>query len=81
MKTKAEILASLQGGLIASCQVKKDDPQYIEGLIPALAKGAIWGGAVGLRIDQPETSKRSELLRICLLLVYGKYIAKIQKSL
>ncbi len=51
---KKEILDSLKNGLVVSCQVKKNDPQYIEGIIPALAKGAIWGGAVGLRINEPE---------------------------
>lgn len=57
MKTKNEILTSLAGGLIVSCQILKEDPQYIEGIIPALAKGAIWGGAVGLRINEPENIK------------------------
>jgi N-acylglucosamine-6-phosphate 2-epimerase len=57
MKNKNDILTSLKNGLIVSCQVKKDDPQYIDGIIPALAKGAIWGGAVGLRINEPQNIK------------------------
>ncbi len=54
MSKKQAIINQLKHGLIVSCQVKKDDPQYIEGIIPALAKGALWGGAVGLRINEPE---------------------------
>lgn len=48
------IIEGLKDGLIVSCQVKKSDPQYMDGCIEALAKAAIWGGAVGLRIEGEE---------------------------
>lgn len=54
MMTKQEILSSLRNGLIVSCQVKKEDPQYQDHCIEALAKAAIWGGADGLRINEPQ---------------------------
>ncbi|MEA5026124.1 MAG: putative N-acetylmannosamine-6-phosphate 2-epimerase [Erysipelotrichaceae bacterium] len=51
---KTNRLLALKGGLIVSCQVKKDDPQYQDGCITALAKAALWGGACALRINEPE---------------------------
>ncbi len=52
-----EILKQLEGGLIVSCQAKKDDPIYLPGIIEKMAESAIWGGAAGLRLDKPENIK------------------------
>ncbi|SDZ65750.1 N-acylglucosamine-6-phosphate 2-epimerase [Evansella caseinilytica] len=45
----------LKGGLIVSCQAKKEDPIFLPGIISAFAESAIWGGAVGLRLNTPES--------------------------
>jgi N-acylglucosamine-6-phosphate 2-epimerase len=54
---KKALLDSLQGGLIVSCQISPDDPIYIEGcaeaFVAAMAKGAQWAGAVGIRANTP----------------------------
>jgi N-acylglucosamine-6-phosphate 2-epimerase len=54
MKERAKIIESLRGGLIVSCQLHKTDPEYVDGIIPGLAKAAVWGGACAVRIDDPE---------------------------
>lgn len=51
---KREILDSLGGGLIVSCQVQKDDPIYTDEIVVKLAQAAQWGGAVGIRANSPE---------------------------
>lgn len=52
-RSKKEILDALAGGLIVSCQVKTDDPLYSDGVVARLAQCAIWGGAKGLRLNEP----------------------------
>lgn len=54
MLTNQQILNNIKDGLIVSCQVKKDDPQYLDGCVVALAKAAVWGQANGLRINEPQ---------------------------
>lgn len=49
-----QLLDSIKDGLIVSCQAKKDDPIYLPGIIEKMAEAAIWGGAVGLRLNEPE---------------------------
>lgn len=51
---KKELLASLEGGLIVSCQVQPDDPVYSIDFVVKMAKAARWGGAAGLRANDPE---------------------------
>ncbi|MFC5466388.1 N-acetylmannosamine-6-phosphate 2-epimerase [Lederbergia graminis] len=51
---KQELLESIKGGLIVSCQARKQDPIYMPGIVVKMAESAIWGGAVGLRINTPE---------------------------
>ncbi len=58
MKNKLEILESLKGGLVISCQMEKHAPCYSEDMIVLMAKAAIWGGAVGLRINGIENIKK-----------------------
>lgn len=56
------MIEQIKEGLIVSCQAKKDDPLYLPGIIEKMAQSAIWGGAVGLRIDQPENIKKVRAL-------------------
>lgn len=51
---KKEILNSLKGGLIVSCQVQHDDPCYSEDFVLKMAQSAKWAGAVGIRANSPE---------------------------
>lgn len=53
-QSKKEILDSLKGGLIVSCQVQHDDPVYSMDFVVNMAKAAQWGGAVGLRANSPD---------------------------
>ena len=48
---KREILESLKGGLIVSCQVQHDDPIYSEEMPVKMAEAAQWAGAVGIRAN------------------------------
>lgn len=54
MKTKQELIDSLKGGLIVSCQVQPDEPVFSEEFVVKMALAAKWGGAVGLRANDPE---------------------------
>ena len=51
---KLELLESMKGGLIVSCQTQKDEPIYTEDMVVKMAECAKWAGAVGLRINSPE---------------------------
>lgn len=53
-RTKEEIIDSLKGGLIVSCQVQHDDPVYSLDFVVKMAKAAQWGGAVGIRANSPD---------------------------
>lgn len=49
-----EVLESLKGGLVVSCQAKGGHPLREAGAVPALALCAEAGGAVGIRADSPQ---------------------------
>ena len=53
-KRKKEIIESMCGGLIVSCQVQKDDPIYTDDIVVKMAEAAKWAGAVGIRANSPE---------------------------
>ena len=60
MKTnKKELLDSFKGGLIVSCQVQHDDPTFSVDFVVKMAKAAQWGGAVGIRANDPEQIKEA----------------------
>ncbi|MEG0750574.1 MAG: N-acetylmannosamine-6-phosphate 2-epimerase [Oscillospiraceae bacterium] len=50
---KKQLLESLQGGLIVSCQVQRDDPIYSDDIFVKMAQAAEWAGAVGIRANTP----------------------------
>ena len=54
---KKQILESLKGGLIVSCQVQHDDPIYTDNRVVKMAEAARWAGAVGIRANSPEQIK------------------------
>ncbi|EOI57177.1 hypothetical protein RV02_GL001125 [Enterococcus gilvus] len=51
---KSEVLASIKGGLVVSCQARKGWPMYGEDIMAAFAKAAEQGGAVAIRATEPE---------------------------
>ena len=51
---KRELLESLKGGLIVSCQVQHDDPIYTDNIVVKMAEAAEWAGAVGIRANMPD---------------------------
>lgn len=55
--SKKELLQSMKGGLIVSCQVQHDDPVYSEDFVLKMAQAAQWAGAVGIRANSPEQIK------------------------
>lgn len=55
---KKQLLESLQGGLIVSCQVQHDDPIYTDDMALKMAQGAQWAGAVAIRANSPEQIKQ-----------------------
>ncbi len=57
-KTKRDILESMKGGLIVSCQVQHDDPIYSDDMVVKMAQASIWAGAVGIRANSPEQIKQ-----------------------
>ena len=72
---KKQILESLKGGLIVSCQVQHDDPIYTDNMVVKMAEAARWAGAVGIRANSPEQIKAikeavPELPMICLWKVW-----------
>lgn len=54
---KKQILESLKGGLVVSCQVQHDDPIYTDNMVVKMAEAARWAGAVGIRANSPEQIK------------------------
>ena len=54
---KEELLKTLQGGLIVSCQVQPDDPVFSMDFVLKMAQAAKWAGAVGIRANSPDQIK------------------------
>lgn len=50
---KRELIEKFKGGLIVSCQVQHDDPTFSVDFVVKMAKAAKWGGAVGIRANDP----------------------------
>ena len=56
-RDKKELLDSMRGGLIVSCQVQPDDPVYSMDFVLKMAKSAEWAGAKGIRANSPDQIK------------------------
>lgn len=56
-RNKKELLDSMRGGLIVSCQVQPDDPVYSMDFVLKMAKSAEWAGAKGIRANSPDQIK------------------------
>ncbi|MBP3853076.1 MAG: N-acetylmannosamine-6-phosphate 2-epimerase [Erysipelotrichaceae bacterium] len=54
---KRELLESMKGGLIVSCQTQPDDPIYTPDMHVKMAQAAQWAGAVGIRANSPRQIK------------------------
>ena len=73
--TKQEIIESLKGGLIVSCQTEPKDCIHEDGrTVVTMAKAAKWGGAVAIRSNSPEQVKLFMKLLIYLLLGSIRFI-------
>ena len=53
MEQSLELLESIKSGLIVSCQAPVNSPLHDPLVIAAMAKAALNGGSVGVRIDTP----------------------------
>lgn len=50
-----QLIESMRGGLIVSCQTQPGDPIHEEGkTVVTMAKAAVWGGAKGIRANGPD---------------------------
>lgn len=56
-KSKKEILAQIQGGLIVSCQALDTEPLHSPFIMSKMALAAMMGGAVGIRANTVEDIK------------------------
>ncbi|HBI72470.1 MAG TPA: N-acetylmannosamine-6-phosphate 2-epimerase, partial [Lachnospiraceae bacterium] len=54
MRTHDEILNSIQGGLIVSCQALEDEPLHSSYIMARMAYSAMKGGAAGIRANSVE---------------------------
>lgn len=53
MKNSMEVLNSIKGGLIVSCQALEDEPLHSSEIMGRMAKAALAGGAIGIRANSP----------------------------
>ena len=58
MESKRKLIERIKGGLIVSCQAKETDPHYWDDYTLHMAKAAIWGGAIALRLDTPNDIRK-----------------------
>lgn len=57
MYNSEEVLKSIKGGLIVSCQALEDEPLHSSYIMMRMAKAALDGGAIGIRANSPEDCK------------------------
>lgn len=58
MESKRKLIERIKGGLIVSCQAKETDPHYWDDYTIHMAKAAIWGGAIALRLGTPNDIRK-----------------------
>lgn len=54
VRNSTDILNSIKGGLIVSCQALEDEPLHSSYIMGRMAKAALVGGAIGIRANSPE---------------------------
>lgn len=54
MTDSMNVLSSIKGGLIVSCQALEDEPLHSSFIMGRMAKAALMGGAIGIRANSPE---------------------------
>jgi len=69
MKKQDEILNSIRGGLIVSCQALEDEPLHSSFIMSRMAYSAMQGGASGIRANSAEDIK--EIKKIVSLPIIG----------
>lgn len=73
MKDCKEVLESINGGLIVSCQALEDEPLHGSEIMCKMAKAALMGGAVGIRANTPEDCKEiKNNVNLPLIAIYKK---------
>jgi N-acylglucosamine-6-phosphate 2-epimerase len=53
VRNSIEVLNSIKGGLIVSCQALEDEPLHSSEIMMRMAKAALMGGAIGIRANSP----------------------------
>ena len=54
MNQKSQILNQIKGGLVVSCQALDSEPLHSSFIMGRMAKAAVEGGAVGIRVNGPD---------------------------
>ncbi|WP_033152307.1 N-acetylmannosamine-6-phosphate 2-epimerase [Pseudobutyrivibrio ruminis] len=54
MNQKSQILNQINGGLVVSCQALDSEPLHSSFIMGRMAKAAVEGGAVGIRVNGPD---------------------------
>lgn len=71
MQVANTIIERLRGGLIVSCQARGDNPLAGSAYMLAMARAAVLGGAVGVRVEGPEDIRA--VTRVLSVPVIGLY--------
>lgn len=53
MQNANDVLKTIKGGLIVSCQALEDEPLHSSQIMMRMAKAALMGGAIGIRANSP----------------------------
>lgn len=77
MYNSEEVLKSIKGGLIVSCQALEDEPLHSSYIMMRMAKAALGGGAIGIRANSPEDCKEiKKSVNLPMISIYKKVYGK-----